>query len=104
MLLSLAALNLDCFRFWNQFESDRKILAVHCVKIFLPERVGVPQTSVTHRWASLYTDGYTRSKNNLVKKYGKHSEVANAHVQNIMPLPHINNSNTYKIHEFSEKF
>ena len=39
-----------------------------------------------------------------MKKYGKHSEVANAHVQNIMPLPHINNSNTYKIHEFSEKF
>ena len=37
------------------------------------------------------------------EKYGKHSEVAKAHVQNIMSLPHINNSNPYKIHEFSEK-
>ena len=36
-----------------------------------------------------------------MRKYGKHSEVA--HVQNIMSLPHINNSNPYKIHEFSEK-
>ena len=26
-----------------------------------------------------------------MKNYGKHSEVANAHVQNIMSLPHINN-------------
>ena len=48
-------------------------------------------------------EGYTRAKNIFVKKYGKHSEVANAHVQNIMSLPHINNSNPYKIHEFSGK-
>ena len=49
------------------------------------------------------TEGYTRAKIILVKKFGKHSGVANAHVQNIMSLPHINNSNPYKIHEFSEK-
>ena len=49
------------------------------------------------------TEGCTRAKNILVKKYGKHSEVANTHVQNIMSLPHINNSNSYKIYEFSEK-
>ena len=50
------------------------------------------------------TEGYTnRAKNILVKKYGKPSEVANAHVQNIMSLPHFNNSNPYKIHEFSKE-
>ena len=38
-----------------------------------------------------------------MKKYGKPGEVANAHIQNMMSLPHINNSNPYKIHEFSEK-
>ena len=38
-----------------------------------------------------------------MKKYGKQSEVANAQVQNIMSLTHINDSNSYKIHEFSEK-
>ena len=39
----------------------------------------------------------------VLKKYGEHSEVTNAHVQNIMSLPHINNSNLYKILKFSEK-
>ena len=34
-------------------------------------------------------------------KYGKPSEVANAHFQNIMS-PQINNANPQKIHEFSE--
>ena len=38
-----------------------------------------------------------------MKNYGKHSEVTNAHVKSIMSLPHINNSNPHKIHEFSEK-
>ena len=36
-------------------------------------------------------------------KYGKPSEVANAHVQNIMSLPKINNANPQKVHRFSEK-
>ena len=35
--------------------------------------------------------------------YGKPSEVADAHVQNIMSLPQINNANPQSIHEFSEK-
>ena len=38
-----------------------------------------------------------------MKKYGKENEVANAHVRNIMSLLHINNSNPYKIHKFSEQ-
>ena len=38
-----------------------------------------------------------------MKKHGKHSEVANAYVQNKMSLPHMTNSNPCKIHEFSEK-
>ena len=36
-------------------------------------------------------------------KYGKPSVVANAHVQNIISLPQINNANPQKIYEFSEK-
>ena len=36
-------------------------------------------------------------------KYGKPSEVANIHFQNIMSLPQINNASPQKIHEFSEK-
>ena len=48
------------------------------------------------------SEGYTRAKNVLMTKYGKPSEVANAHVQNIMSLPQINNANPQKIHEFSQ--
>ena len=47
--------------------------------------------------------GYARAKNILMIKYGKPSVVANAHVQNIISLPQINNANPQKIYEFSEK-
>ena len=46
---------------------------------------------------------YMRAKNILLTKYVKLSEVANLHVQNMMPLPQINNTNPQKIHDFSEK-
>ena len=39
----------------------------------------------------------------MVSKYGKSSEVANVHIQNIMSLPHINSVNLYKVYEFNEK-
>ena len=52
---------------------------------------------------SLQLKVYYRAKSILVKKYGKHSEVANAHSQNLMSLPHINNSSPCKVNEFSKK-
>ena len=39
----------------------------------------------------------------FLTKYGKPSEVANAHVRNIMSLSQINNANPEKIHDFSGK-
>ena len=36
-------------------------------------------------------------------KYGKPTEVSNAHIQNIMLLSQISNSNRHKIHQFSGK-
>ena len=96
--------HLDWFRFWNQFESDIEkselspVSKFSCLKELVSHKVqslidGLPFTN----------EGHARAKNILVKKYGKHIVVANAHVQNIMSLPHINNSNPYKIHECSEK-
>ena len=49
------------------------------------------------------SEGYTRAKNILLTKYGKPNEVANAHVQNIMSLPQIDNPNPQKVHDFSGK-
>ena len=39
----------------------------------------------------------------LEGKYGKPSEVANAHIQNIMNLLYLGNADPYKIHGFYEK-
>ena len=52
---------------------------------------------------SLTSEGYTRPKFILVSKYRKFSKVANAHIQNLMSLPHINSANLYKKDEFTEK-
>ena len=96
--------HLDRVRFWNQFESDigKSELAPVSKFSYLEELVSLKARSLIDG-LSFITEGYTRAKSILVKKYGKHSEVANAHVQNIMSFPHINNSNPYKIHEFREK-
>ena len=96
--------HLDWFRFWNQFESDieKSELSPKSKFSYLKELVSLKVWSLIDG-LPFTTEGYTRAKNILVKKFGKHSRVANAHVQNIMSLPHINNSNPYKIHECSEK-
>ena len=73
--------HLDWFCFWNQFESDieKSELSPGSKLSYLKELVspnfwslidGLPFTS----------KGYTSSKNILVKKYSKHSEVTSAHV------------------------
>ena len=95
---------LDWFRFWNQFESDIEKSELSPVSKFsyLKELV-TPKVRSLIDGPPFTAEGYTRAKNIFEKKYGKHGEVANAHVQNIMSLHHINNSNPYKIHEFSEK-
>ena len=96
--------HLEWFCFWNQFEGDIEKYELSPVSTF-SDLKGLVSTKV---WSlidglPITTEGYTRAKNILVKKYAEHSEVANAHVQNIMLLFHISNSNPYEIHEFSEK-
>ena len=63
----------------------------------------IPKVCLLIDSLSFTSEGYTRAKNILVIKYGKPSEVANAHVQNIISLPQINNANAQKINYFSEK-
>ena len=93
--------HLDWFRFWNQFESDIEKSELSRVKIsYLKELVSLKVRSLIDG-LPFTTEGYARAKNILV--YGKPSEVANAYIQNIMSLPHVNNVNPYKIHKFSEK-
>ena len=96
--------HLDWTRFWNQFsvEIDSSRLAsvtkLSYLKEFLDPKVrsiidGLPFTS----------EGYNRAKSILEGKYGKPSEVSNAHIPSIMNLPYIGNADPYKIHRFYEK-
>ena len=48
------------------------------------------------------SEGYLRAKNILTTKYGKESEIINAHVTNIMSLPVIQGANPNKLLEFYE--
>ena len=96
--------HLDWFRFWNQFESDiEKSELTPVSKCFCLKRLVFPKVWSLIDGFPFTIEGYDRAKNVLVKNYGKRSEVTNAHVKSIMSLPHISNSNPYKIHEFSEK-
>ena len=49
------------------------------------------------------SEGYARAKSILLAKFGKPSGVAAAHIQCIISLPVVFNSNPNKIHEFCEK-
>ena len=73
------------------------------VKFSYLKELVIPKVRVLIYSFHFTSEDYTRSKNILTTKYGKPSEVANAHVQNIMILPQINNSNPQNFHEFSEK-
>ena len=77
-------------RFWSQFDCEidgaefAQVLKFNfCKEMFKPkERVLVER-------------GYERAKNILKSKYGKDSEVADVHIQNLISLPTITSLNPY---------
>ena len=97
--------HFDWLRFSNQFESqiDKCDLPQVSKFSYLKELV-IPKVRLLIDSMPFTIQGYTRAKNILFNKYGKPSEVANAHFQNIMSLPQINNGNPKKIHDFSGKY
>ena len=96
--------HLDFFRFWNTFETEvdkatiDPITKFNYLKEFLEPKVRPLIENLPHT-----AEGYERAKSILKSKFGKPSEVINAHVQTIMNLPHIKGANPHKIHEFYAK-
>ena len=45
-------------------------------------------------------EGYEQAKNILKAEYGKHSEIVNAYIQNILGLPVVRGNNPGEINEF----
>ncbi len=96
--------HLDWQRFWGQFEAeiDKSDIGPVAKFSYLKELL-VPRVRATIDGLPFTSEGYTRAKNILKTKYGRPSEVANAHVQSIMGLPVITGTNPGRICEFYEK-
>ena len=96
--------HLDWTRFWNQFEMeiDKSTLAPVSKFSHLKEYLQ-PKVRLLIDGLPFTAEGYNRAKSILKARYGKPSEVANAHIESIMTLPSITSSNTRKIHDFYEK-
>ncbi len=93
----------DWLRFWGQFKAEIEESEVSQVTKFsyLKELVE-PKVRSCIDGLPFNSEGYERAKNILETKYGKNSEVINAHVQNIINLPTIQGTKPAKIHAFYE--
>ena len=95
--------HIDWFRFWNQFQAEIDASNLPPVTKFSYLRDMLTTRSLSLVNGLPFTsEGYERSKTILQAKYGKTSEVVNAHIQRIMDLPILTSSNSTKIHEFYE--
>ena len=63
----------------------------------------VPRVRATIDGLPFTSERYARAKNILKTKYGRPSEVANAHIQSIIGLPVISGKNPARICDFYEK-
>ena len=87
--------------FWNTFEAEIDKSDVPSVTkfAFLKEWLE-PKVRAEIEGLPFTSEGYQRAKNILKNEYGKTSEIVNIHVQNIMGLPVITDSNPAKVNDF----
>lgn len=95
---------LDWMRFWNQFETEiDKAKLTQVAKFSYLKELLVPSVRASIDGLPFTTEGYERAKAILKTKYGKPSEVANAHMQCIIGLSTVHGGHPAKIHDFYEK-
>ena len=95
--------HIDWFRFWNQFKAEIDGSTIAPVTKFSYMRDMLPTQALALINGLPFTaEGYERAKAILQTKYGKTSEVVNAHIQRIMSLPTIHGAGATKIHDFYE--
>ena len=96
--------HLDWLRFWNEFNVEIEKSALPAVSKFsyLKELLA-PKANVLINGLPFSAEGYGRAKLILESAYGKPTEVAKAHVQQIVGLPSITYYNVPKIHKLYEK-
>ena len=104
VITQFEGINLAWFRFWYQYETqiDKSSLSPIFKLSYLKELLA-PKARVLTDGLPFTTEGYERAKVILKSRFGKPSEVAKAHIENVISLPVINNSNPGRIHSFYEK-
>ena len=96
--------HLDWLRGWKQFETEiDKAAITQVAKFSYLKELLIPKIRSVVDGLPYNTEGYERAKAILKAKYGRPSEVANAHMQCIIALPTIQGSQPPRIHEFYEK-
>ena len=96
--------HLDWTRFWNQFKAEIDSTNISSITKFsyLKEMMS-PQATSLINGLPFSAEGYERAKLILKDKYGKTSEVINAHVQEIMNLTTVSGNNPGRVIQFYEK-
>lgn len=93
--------HLDWQRFWGQFEAEiDKAEIGQIAKFSYLKELLVPKVRICVDGLPFTSEGYERAKNILKTRYGKPSEVSNAHMHQIISLPTVRGSQPSKIHEF----
>ena len=96
--------HLDWQRFRRQFEAEiDKSDIGQVAKFSYFKELLVPRVRAVIDGWPFNNEEYTRAKNILKTKFGRSSEVANAHIQSIMALPVISGTNPAQINESYEK-
>lgn len=104
LIMRFNGTHIDWFRIWNQFESETDRSELSAVSKFsLLKEFILLKIRVIINGLPFTSEGSLRAKNILISKYGKLSEVNNAHIQNIILLFYINSVNLFNIHEFTQK-
>ena len=96
--------HIDWFCYWNQYEPEIDRSELHPVSKFnyLKELLA-PKVRLLIDALTFTSEGYSRAIAILKAKFGKLSEVSAAHIQCVLSLPVITNSNRNRVHEFYEK-
>ena len=96
--------HLDWLWFWSQFKTEIDEATITQVAKFLYlKELLVPKVRSAVDGLPYNTEGYERTKAILRAKYGKPSEVVNAHIQSIIALPTVQGSQQARVHNFYKK-
>ena len=94
----------DWTRFWEQYQAGIGASDIQpSMKFSYLKELLEPKVRALVEELPLTGEGFERAKNILKTKYGKQSEIVNAHIKNIMTLEHVQGANPNKISKFYEQ-